>query len=223
MRPEEPVANRPSTYLEALSMLDAVVAERDELRQRVSRLKRLMRRLVSEWLIRKAVKDGDLAAASIGTKHARRARLHPSEGKPMIGRHIDRVVDASIVGIGMLANWLIERLAPRDEQDARRYLAMTSAADALAEREAQCDVCEPDPVWAAEHMQPDEIDEPVGEYPDLPAQSQTAGQTASVAAVANLLSEEMNYLYLSGNWDFTAWASHIAPEIVRAIDRARGR
>lgn len=44
MRPEEPVANRPSTYLEALSMLDAVVAERDELRQRVSRLKRLMRR-----------------------------------------------------------------------------------------------------------------------------------------------------------------------------------
>lgn len=151
----------------------------------------------------------------------------------MIGRHIDRVVDASIVGIGMLANWLIERLAPRDEQDARRYLAMTSAADALAEREAQCDVYEPDPVWAAEHMQPDEIDEPVGEYPDLPAQSQTAGQTASVAAVANLLSEEMNYLfpvlapeggvYLSGNWDFTAWASHIAPEIVRAIDRARGR
>lgn len=214
----------------------------------------------------------------------------------MIGRHIDRVVDASIVGIGMLANWLIERLAPRDEQDARRYLAMTSAADALAEREAQCDVYEPDPVWAAEHMQPDEIDEPVGEYPDLPAQSQVAkfgdagrnagkafekgleaadsrasdrfaksydkvadasgrlrvelqkledlksrgagdtkilaqseavararGQTASVAAVANLLSEEMNYLYLSGNWDFTAWASHIAPEIVRAIDRARGR
>lgn len=71
MRPEEPVANRPSTYLEALSMLDAVVAERDELRQRVSRLKRLMRRLVSEWLIRKAVKDGDLAAASIGTKRYR--------------------------------------------------------------------------------------------------------------------------------------------------------
>jgi len=58
----------------------------------------------------------------------------------MIGRHIDRVMDASIVGIGMLANWLIERLAPRDEQEARRYLAMTSAADALAEREAQCDV-----------------------------------------------------------------------------------
>jgi len=48
MRPEQPVTDRPTSYLEALSMLDAVVAERDELRQRVSRLKRLMRRLEIE-------------------------------------------------------------------------------------------------------------------------------------------------------------------------------
>lgn len=48
MRPERPVTDRPTSYLEALSMLDAVVAERDELRQRVSRLKRLMRRLEIE-------------------------------------------------------------------------------------------------------------------------------------------------------------------------------
>lgn len=43
MRPEPPPAMaRPTSYLEALSMLDAAVAERDELRQRVRRLKRML-------------------------------------------------------------------------------------------------------------------------------------------------------------------------------------
>lgn len=140
-----------------------------------------------------------------------------------IGRQIDRAVDGAIVGIGTLANWLMNQI-PYDETEAKRYLAM-AGAEALAEREAQCDVYEPDPIWAAEHMQPDtaEVAEPVGEYPDVPAQSKTAGQSEIAAAVAAVLEDEMNCLFLRGNWDFTTWANHIAPEILRAIDRARSR
>lgn len=150
-----------------------------------------------------------------------------------IGRHVDRAVDGAIIGFGTLANWLLN-LIPYDEGEAKRYLAM-SGAEALAEREAQCDVYEPDEVWAAEHIcaEPDcvlpidhpvtEVAEPLGEYPEVPAQCKVAGQTELAQAVANVLSREMSGLFLRGRWDFTTWAEHVAPEILRAIDRARSK
>lgn len=124
-----------------------------------------------------------------------------------IGQAVDRTVNAGIVAAGHLASWLLDRIKPFNEQEARAYLAM-SGAEALAEREAETEVFEPG-----------EIAEPVGEYPEVPAQPQTAGQTC-ITKVAELLAD---YVMTAFAYDkqLGDLAIDMASEILRAVDRAR--